>query len=393
MTERSIALLSLISAAGCAVFAGCGGDDPPPDTTPTKVTLTGKVSDAAGRAVSNATVEVGAVSAITNFRGQYELVDLPTGAATLKVKALWFIDAEQAVQIASGVTADVTLQAKPLDVLPADRAIADAYNATFDWTAATISVSYVPRPTRADVDFALYYRNPALYRDAVGTSSIAPSPRPEITASAANFVFDIPAGSPSAGQPALDTATIVDAISGTPLSQTEIERAILWEPAELYLVKWNATEARPIHDVGLAIAGQNWGATPPFAAQHLEHLYLHGNELWVELVFEPWLAVGPGITDDDGDGYKEVYARITPALAPASVVQQLVDDYLAVSYDALELQNNLAIILNDLYGRTLPSILSVIGVPFEVPGHGTIQYPFVVLRHADGDVNVLLVEP
>jgi hypothetical protein len=31
-------------------------------------------------------------------------------------------------------------------------------------------------------------------------------------------------------------------------------------------------------------------------------------------------------------------------------------------------------------------------VPYDVPGQGILQYPFVVLTHSDGSVNVLLVD-
>lgn len=62
--------------------------------------------------------------------------------------------------------------------------------------------------------------------------------------------------------------------------------------------------------------------------------------LWVEVVFTNFVQLGDGITDNDGDG---------------NILDKLV------------------------------------GQPFEIPGLETIQHPFVVLKHAHGQENVILV--
>jgi hypothetical protein len=49
--------------------------------------------------------------------------------------------------------------------------------------------------------------------------------------------------------------------------------------------------------------------------------------------------------------------------------------------------------LNELYSTTVTQVERYIGQPFEVPGLGSITYPFVVLRHAGGQRNVILVAP
>ena len=38
-------------------------------------------------------------------------------------------------------------------------------------------------------------------------------------------------------------------------------------------------------------------------------------------------------------------------------------------------------------------VVRFIGQPFDIPGLGTIQYPFVVLKHAGGQENAILVGP
>ena len=70
---------------------------------------------------------------------------------------------------------------------------------------------------------------------------------------------------------------------------------------------------------------------------------------------------------------------------------ELSGDYSTKQYDTLGLKENLEVMLDDLYSRTAPEIHSVIGVPYELTGHGTISYPFMVLEHSDGKINVLLV--
>ena len=44
--------------------------------------------------------------------------------------------------------------------------------------------------------------------------------------------------------------------------------------------------------------------------QKIEHVYLHGGEIWVKVVFADFLNLGTGISDTDGDGQKEIYAKV-----------------------------------------------------------------------------------
>ena len=61
--------------------------------------------------------------------------------------------------------------------------------------------------------------------------------------------------------------------------------------------------------------------------------------------------------------------------------------------DALGLRDVLYQVLDDLYSQTNPQVLRTIGESYTIDGDRTIQYPFAVLEHSNGAINVLLVEP
>jgi len=388
-------------ATGLWLSTGCppaAGDDAgtTADAGTQTGAITGRVTDALARGVGDALVSVGSLSATTDFQGYYTLSGVPAGSATVAVSADWFLDKQAAATVTVGgsVTTHVQLDAKPLQVLAGDSTLATTYNASFDWTQDSVSVSHVAVPTRAAFDRALYLRNPALYRDVSGEPTVTPAALPTITGGVHNFDFPIQTGAPHQGEQALDNTTIVDAIADTPLTTAEQAASVAWEPAvDIYLVDWDIAKSIDLYYVSLAIRGQRWAGSNTVPPQSLQHAYLHNGELWVELAFEDYIDLGSGITDDDGDGYREVYARVPTGFYTTEVYNKLRNDYVAPTFDTLGLRDNLSVILDDLYTRTAPSVVSVIGVPYGLPGGGTLQYPFVVLRHSAGTTNVFLVAP
>jgi hypothetical protein len=398
-------------AAVFAVLPACSDDGASPQTpdsgtapdsrTPDApgaggAALSGTVKDKAGVVVSGAKLEVGSASVFSDAQGRYTLAGLTSGPGTLKVTRDWFKPLEQAVTIgAASTTLDLVIEEMPLQVQAADRTLADSYNTTFDWTKQDLSITVVARPTRREFDNAVFFHNPALYRDTSAMPALAPMPAPEIPAAsmARNFSFPLRAG-PSQGQEVLELASIADSLAGTTLGAQEPPSFMMWTPMVNWLSEWDAAKAADLRLVVTAVRQQNWGGDAG-RPQDIEKVYVDpdGTGLWVKVVFASFVQLGAGINDDDGDGLKEIYAKIAAARVPAGVVDKLRGEYSTTLFNTHGLSKEVAKSLNELYSTTAAQLERYIGQPFEVPGVGTIMYPFVVLRHAGGEKNVILVAP
>jgi len=355
--------------------------------------VTGVVSDAQGAPVSAARVSLGDLSTTTDASGAFSFASVPAGDATVAVTADWFLGEEKSTTIAAGDTAEVefTLQPRPLRVLAPDADLARAYNATFDWTKATVSISHVPRPSPAEFERALYHHNPALYVDPSQEPVVTPSPLPTL-ASPSTFDFAVQTG--SSQQQAFDSATVVDTIAETPLTAGEVEHAFLWQPGVDFLLTWDFDQASPLYAVGLAVRQQKWGAASTLAPQEIERGFLHNGEVWVQVVFQSFVTLGQDVTDSDGDGKREVYARVAAAHFSAALHKELKERYIEPQLSTLQLRDLLRENLNALYSTSNPELVSAAGIPYSHSELGTVQYPFAVIKHAGpGIVNVFLVEP
>jgi hypothetical protein len=356
--------------------------------------LAGTVTDRAGIPVVGAKVEAGAVSVFSDAQGHYALAGLTPGAITVDVTQVWFKPLEQSVTLTGGGPTpwDVTLDEMPLRVDPADRALAGIYNQTFDWTKQTISIAIAETPTRCAFDNAIYFHNPALYRDTSAQLPLTPSPQPVISGGIAqNFSFPIISGT-SPAEEALDLSSIVDSIKDTPLGPTEPTNYMMWKSMINWLTEWDAAKSVTLKLVGVAVRQQGWGGNAVLP-QEIEKVFLdpNTNKLWVKVVFENFVQLGAGITDDDGDGRKEIYAAVASAHYTSEIVDALVNTYAKTTFSTHGLADQVTKGLNELYSTTGAHVECYIGQPFEVPGLGTITYPFVVLRHSAGQENVILM--
>jgi hypothetical protein len=142
----------------------------------------------------------------------------------------------------------------------------------------------------------------------------------------------------------------------------------------------------------VAVRQQGWGGNPTLPPQDIEKVFVdpYTNKLWVKVVFENFVQLGAGITDDDGDGRKEIYAAVASAHYTNEIVDALVKTY-KTTFSTHGLADQVTKGLNELYSTTGAHVECYIGQPFEVPGLGTITYPFVVLRHSAGQENVILM--
>jgi hypothetical protein len=323
------------------------------------------------------------------------LTELGAGAATVKVSRDWFRPLEAPVTVAASgsTTLDLTIDELPLKVEAADRALVTTHASNFDWTKQTLSIAVAARPSRRDFDNAVYFHNPALYRNTASEAPLTPMPAPQIADGvASNFNFPIGSGA-SSGQQALDLASIKDTVAGTTLGASEPAEFMMWTPMINWLVEWDPARAADLRLVGVSVRQQSWGGTA-LRPQEIEKAYLDGaGGLWVKVVFAGFVQLGAGVADDDGDGLKEVYAKVPDAFVSAEITQKLTAEYAGTLYSTHGLSRQLARSLNELYSTTAAQVERTIGQPFEVPGLGTITYPFVVLRHAGGQRNVILVNP
>jgi hypothetical protein len=356
--------------------------------------LTGTVTDSTGLPVVGAKVAAGGAWVFSDAKGNYTLVNLAPGATLVNVSQQWFQPVAQTLTLVDGAAVpwNVTLVEMPLKVDPADRALANLYNQTFDWTKQALSIAIVETPTRRAFDNAVYFHNPALYKDTSATPPLTPSPQPTISAGvASNFTFPVLSGA-NQGQEALDLTTIVDAIKDTPLGPTEPTDYMMWTPMVNWLAEWDAAKSISLKVAGLAVRQQGWGGNA-VRPQDIEKVFLDPatGRLWVKVVFENFVQLGAGISDDDGDGRKEIYAAVSSAHYTAEIVNALVTNYTVTTFSTYALSKQVSKSLNEIYSTTGAQVERNIGQLFAVPGLGTIVYPYVVLKHAVGQENVLLV--
>jgi len=340
--------------------------DPDPSTTTGtgSGTLSGTVKNADDRPIGEATIKVGDASTETDFNGAYTLSNAPTGTVTVEVSAAWYATKQQSAEIAEGTPKqlEIVLEGKPLAIDPADKALAEQYNQTFDWTKDTVSVSVVERTTQAALEAAIFHRNPEFYRDTSGEAELTPSPLPTVTSGGGqNFVFEVGASG------ALDPATIRDRLAETPVAESAQKNFLMWEPTKHYLTLWDSAKVQGLKDMASAIAQQGWGGSPKVNPQRVERVFLHDSEIWVQVVFEKFVRLGSGISDADNDGRSEVYAKVDPAHYTAEVYEELANNYAAKTLDTLGLRDALDAIETLLYDVSKPEVVGAIGEPFQLP--------------------------
>lgn len=398
--RRARSFILLLGASvviwGCSEDPAARDGGPSGDGAPTEggaggPGLTGTVQDQKGVAVGGVQLEVGSEKAFTTGKGVYTLSNLTPGPVTVKVTQSWFKDKSVSATVEqSGMTTlNITIEEHPLTLDPADKTLADTYNQSFDYTKDTLSIVVVARPSRKELDNAIYFRNPALYRDTSSEKDITPSPQPNIASgTASGFTFQTGGGSE-----ALELSSIVDTLDDSPLTKDEKVDYLMWRPMMNWLKDWDASQLGGLPEVEQAVKQQGWGDANAVSPQAIEQVFLHGKELWVQVVFEAFVKLGPGVTDSDGDGRVEIYARLAPAHYSDAIVTKLQTDYVQPTFDTHGLSKEINQSLNELYTTTAAQVEKYIAQPFTVTGVGTINYPFVVLKHSEGQQNVLLVGP
>lgn len=374
------------SAGGADTSTG-GGDGGSSSGTGS---IEGVVKNKKDKPVGDTDVKVGSISVKADYQGIYAVKKVPAGKATVAFSADWYADKSASATVTAGkaTSLDVTLDAKPLKLDSADEQTAKTFQQSFDWKKDTVSLAIVKEPTRRALDSAIWWLNPAFYKDKSKEPAVTPSPQPDVTSTGGdNFDFKL-----SGGKQALVASSIVDTLAKSGISQSAQDAFLMWDPMLSWVLDWNGAKGDPLKKVQAAVREQQWGGKS-LRPQSLQKVFLDGGRIWVQISFEPFVKLGTGVTDSDNDGRVEIYAQLDTAHYDKTLYDKLVKDYVTPKLDTLGLKDALEDAVTDLYDRSNPSVLKPIGEPYQLPGgKGTIKYPFAVLKHAEsGAINVLLV--
>ena len=165
-------------------------------------------------------------------------------------------------------------------------------------------------PTAANLDYAAYTANPVL--------NVAETPiykRPAVK---------VPIDSITFGGKICD---IKDRIDETPLTSLEIQQPLAWRP----LVKklWSVVKERSFPAAGSAINGFKWADPSVYQPyQEVSSAYVHGSgdsaQLWLKIEFSPWVDFLKNVDDEDNDGIKEIYGRLSPGVIPPDSLKKAI---------------------------------------------------------------------
>ncbi|MES1175523.1 MAG: hypothetical protein ABUL62_14470 [Myxococcales bacterium] len=199
----------------------------------------------------------------------------------------------------------------------AERADVHTLNRGYRRTQSQVWVRKVDRPTRAALDYAAYHAN-FMIADPEPESPIDPGQHPDTS-------------HPFAGK--IERGTLTSDFSKLPLSEAERGQPLAFAPLSEFLQARKVEGAGELAAVGAAVHDEKWGLSLPAgsSAQTLAELYLHrsgtGSELWAKIEFQPWFQPFSASPDQDGDGYRELYGRVSSAAASSDVVSAAQGEY------------------------------------------------------------------
>ena len=197
-----------------------------------------------------------------------------------------------------------------------DRETISKFDASYKRTESRVMMRVVARPTRANLDFAAYDRNPIFH---------VPNPpelaSPETPPELSKLDF---AGS-------LVSSSLKDHIEATPLSKQDKASPMAWRPMLDYLADWDYDRSIELMVIGGDVSTEKWGnkmVARPLQNVTIAYIHAEKGEIWVKVEFEPYVQFLKGVDDEDGDGYPEIYGLIDKAKYSPELLEQLKSDYL-----------------------------------------------------------------
>lgn len=196
----------------------------------------------------------------------------------------------------------------------------------YDRNRSHVLVREIARPTRATLDYAAYHAN-FMIADAAPEDQPAGTGEPQV---AAPFGLLI------------DRDTLTADITKTPLAREEQRQPLAYAPLSEYLLARKAEGADRFEELGSAVRSETWGqpATPGVALQAVTEVYLRAQpaELWVKIEFAPWFHGLGELSDQDHDGFPELYGRARADRLSAAARALIASDYAGRQLTAAEVK-------------------------------------------------------
>jgi len=178
----------------------------------------------------------------------------------------------------------------------------------FNRKSARVTVRRIEHPTLANLDYAAYDRNPMLYDPPKRRPK---SPKGAVTPEGLTFVGALK-------KPVTTSAAM-------PLRSAERELPFAWKP----FVKraWGAVKDDKLQFLGSRIASYKWADPLVFEPyQEVTTVWFHDTdtevELWVKVEIAPWVGFVKTLSDEDGDGFREIYGKLnTDEVDPDSLAK------------------------------------------------------------------------
>jgi alginate O-acetyltransferase complex protein AlgJ len=168
-------------------------------------------------------------------------------------------------------------------------------------------VRLIRSPTLANLDYAAYINNPIRFDPA----SYKPKQTKKIGIQDMDFDGAL-----------MDAA---DAIEKTPLTREEQENPLAWVPLQNHI--WQNVKTIAFALIAGKINGYKWSdKSIAKSYQEVTAAYLHGSgkgtQLWVRAEFASWVDFLEGVRDDDHNGQKEIYGRLSLASIDTAVTEK-----------------------------------------------------------------------
>lgn len=188
----------------------------------------------------------------------------------------------------------------------------------FSCLRSKVMVRKIDIPTMANLDFSAYDKNPVLIEN---FKKLKLSKKPgEVIIDTISFENTI--------------LEIKNNLHETPLTQEELKHPLAWKP----LVKrlWTIVKDDNFQAISSKVSSFKWNDPQVFLPyQQISTMYLHKNgnftEFWVKIDFSPWVKFIKNISDEDQDGFREIYGRLNPDSLDKNTLQT-VSDWITLDY-------------------------------------------------------------